>query len=42
MSISVSLDKELLREIDRVRGLVKRSNFVEDMVKRGLAQEADS
>ena len=36
-SVTLSIDEELLREIDSRRGLAKRSTFVEDLIRRGLS-----
>jgi len=37
VSVTLSIDEELLREIDSRRGLAKRSTFVEDLIRRGLS-----
>jgi metal-responsive CopG/Arc/MetJ family transcriptional regulator len=34
--VSVSLDEDLLATIDLKRGNVKRSTFLNDLIKRGL------
>ena len=36
MKVSVSLDEDLLNMIDLKRGNVKRSTFLNDLIKRGL------
>lgn len=37
--ISISIDPKTLRLIDQARGLVKRSNFVEEIIKEALREE---
>jgi len=32
----VSLDKKLLQDIDQKRGLISRSTFIEEIIKRGM------
>jgi metal-responsive CopG/Arc/MetJ family transcriptional regulator len=34
--VGVTINKELLDEIEEVRGIVKRSTFVEELLKLGL------
>jgi metal-responsive CopG/Arc/MetJ family transcriptional regulator len=36
VKIGFSIEPELLREIDRLRGLAKRSPFIEHLIKLGL------
>jgi len=37
--VMISIDKELLKKVDVVRGLVRRSAYIEDMLRK--ACEAD-
>ena len=34
--ISITVNEDVIREIDRRRGLVSRSRFVEEILKKGL------
>lgn len=34
--ISITIDEHVLKELDKRRGLVPRSRFVEEILKRGL------
>ncbi|MCX8170650.1 MAG: hypothetical protein N3E47_01580 [Candidatus Bathyarchaeota archaeon] len=34
--ISLTIDSEILAEIERLRGLAKRSTFIEHIIKMGL------
>ena len=34
--ISITLSDELIEKIDRSRGLVKRSSYIEHLIKRGF------
>ena len=36
VSVNISLDKNLLNQIDRLRGREKRSTFVEHLIRLGL------
>jgi len=36
IKIGFTIEEDLLREVDELRGLVKRSTFIEHMVKLGL------
>lgn len=42
MTVSVSFDIEILKKIDEARGLVKRSNWVEEAVKEALKGKASA
>ncbi len=35
-TIAISIDADLANEIDEKRGLVSRSSFCEDLLKKGL------
>ena len=39
--ITLSLDKKLVEEIDKKKGLTKRSTFIEDLLKKGLGVKDD-
>jgi len=39
--VSVSISDQIVREIDRRRGLTKRSTYVEYLIMRGLETSAD-
>jgi metal-responsive CopG/Arc/MetJ family transcriptional regulator len=39
--LSVSLSDQLIKEIDRRRGLIKRSTYVEHLIRRGLENCTD-
>jgi len=39
--ITLALNKKLVEEIDKKRGLVKRSTFVENLLKKSLGVKDD-
>lgn len=42
LTISLTIDKDLLRELENLRGNEKRSPFIERLVRRGLEKQKDS
>lgn len=38
--VSITLEGEILKEIDRNRGLVPRSAWINDILKRSIGEEA--
>lgn len=36
--IAITLPNELLKKIDKKRGLIKRSTFIADVLERGLEE----
>jgi metal-responsive CopG/Arc/MetJ family transcriptional regulator len=41
LTISLTIDKDLLRELENLRGNEKRSPFVERLVRRGLEKQKE-
>jgi metal-responsive CopG/Arc/MetJ family transcriptional regulator len=41
MKVSVSLDEDLLATIDLKRGNVKRSTFLNDLIKKGMEKKKE-
>jgi len=41
-SVNITLDTELLKQIDKLRGLSKRSTFAEHLMKLGLTVYKDN
>jgi metal-responsive CopG/Arc/MetJ family transcriptional regulator len=35
-TVSITIDKKLLKLIDKKRGAVKRSTFIEELIKKSL------
>jgi len=40
--ISISISEDLVKELDKMRGLVKRSNFIEYLVLLGIGELASN
>jgi hypothetical protein len=40
-ALNVSLSIELIEDLERRRGLVKMSNYVEHLIRRGLKEEKE-
>jgi hypothetical protein len=40
-ALNVSLSNELIEDLERRRGLVKMSNYVEHLIRRGLKEEKE-
>jgi metal-responsive CopG/Arc/MetJ family transcriptional regulator len=34
--LSITIDSELIEEIDKKRGMIKRSTFIEELIRRAL------
>ena len=41
LTISLTIDKDLLRELENLRGQEKRSPFIERLVRQGLEKQKD-
>lgn len=39
--ITISIDRELRKKIDNLRGNTKRSTFIEDVLKKGLLLKSE-
>ncbi|MEM2112013.1 MAG: hypothetical protein QXX08_09090 [Candidatus Bathyarchaeia archaeon] len=42
LTISLTIDKDLLRELENLRGNEKRSPFIERLVRQGLQKRKES
>ena len=42
LTISLTIDKDLLRELENLRGNEKRSPFIEHLVRQGLEKQKEN